>query len=499
MVVAVSKSSIKRRIAGVVSALMLVLFGSVSVFAVDDVPAQVMEARDGVMRIVTILNDGSVSSGTGFVVGTDKDYYIVTNHHVIEDGDMILGLYDTGKYTELTVYEDSPERDLCILKMHSNVPGIKVLPLATGSIDSGMAVYALGFPGASDVLAEGFDQFDYTTVEAFIKNLNASKQSMTVTNGIISAILDSKIVGTGTRSVKLIQTNTAINSGNSGGPLLDKAGNVVGINTLGLSAMGENIQAMNGSVHVEELTQLLRKTRITYNQTVNTTGTLTQADNGKSIEWFVGVTSIVLAFGVLFGFIILFNIKKRSRMGTKNAMTLTQYEQNNTRMNQITVNNMTLGFLNELLALGNGVDLNCLLTPENVIITPTKITLRRKKMSNRTNAKIDIYPGYSAPENFRNRAGAQSSVYFIGGMMFTLLTGQRTEDALTRQDKNTPVFYSPDILEGIINSALEPDEYKRIPSIYAFYTILGQNAPNIINQNSYRQMPQYPMNQGYWK
>lgn len=241
--------------------LLLLVMMPAMAMASTDVPALVMEARDGVVRIIAEI-DGGFSLGTGFIVGQEDDYYVVTNYHVTDDAQTVNGeiriYYDTGKYVEGEVYYNSPERDLCVLKPLRSITGAKVLPLQSEEFDSGLAVYALGYPGAADMLSG--DWYTYEKAD----DVKADKQSMTITDGIISAIRDSKLVGDMTHTVRVVQTNTVINHGNSGGPLLDSYGNVLAINTYGVSEEQGSVEGMFGCVHVSELISVLRAAHISY-------------------------------------------------------------------------------------------------------------------------------------------------------------------------------------------------------------------------------------------
>jgi hypothetical protein len=106
-----------------------------------------------------------------------------------------------------------------------------------------MAVYALGFPAAADVLSGS---------EAH------SGDAITITDGLISAIRTTQMIDFGPE-VKLLQISAAINSGNSGGPLLNGSGEVIGINTLGIT----NAEGIYGAIDVSELLPLLEQNGIT--------------------------------------------------------------------------------------------------------------------------------------------------------------------------------------------------------------------------------------------
>jgi serine protease Do len=139
------------------------------------------------------------SLGSGFII--DKEGYVVTNNHVIEDADQIkVKLGDDNEFDAEIVGRD-PNTDLALLKIESK----KDLPvLAMGDSDAlkiGQWVVAIGSPFGLE---------------------------RTVTAGIVSA--KGRVIGSGPYD-DFIQTDASINPGNSGGPLLNMKGEVVGINT----------------------------------------------------------------------------------------------------------------------------------------------------------------------------------------------------------------------------------------------------------------------------
>lgn len=289
--------------------MVLTMMLTVSVWAANDVPELVMNARDGVVRIVVGIDGQLAAFGTGFIVGTEDKYYVVTNHHVIEDTTDIWIMYDTGKYVEATIYEDSPRRDLCILKPKRKIPDAKVLPIQTDDFDTGAAVYALGYPGAADKMTGDYYRYEQLT------DIVADKSSMTITDGIISSIKTADTVGDSSHSVKIIQTNTAFSGGNSGGPLLDKDGNVVGINTFVM--VGEGVSGINGSVHVSELMSVLRIKKIDY-LTAEDAAAARAAETAVPEEdssnvLFIGimVALVVVAAGAILTIVLVYRKKNR--------------------------------------------------------------------------------------------------------------------------------------------------------------------------------------------
>jgi len=149
------------------------------------------------------------SLGSGFLI--DKDGYIVTNNHVVEDADQIkVRLYDESEY-DATVIGRDPKTDIALIKIDAG--DTQLQPLKLGNSDSlkvGSWVVAIGSPF-------GLEQ--------------------TVTAGIVSA--KGRIIGSGPYD-DFIQTDASINPGNSGGPLLNLRGEVVGINTA-IVASGQGI------------------------------------------------------------------------------------------------------------------------------------------------------------------------------------------------------------------------------------------------------------------
>lgn len=459
----------KAGIKQIISIFICLLLVFVAVFpasaAAADTPQAVLDARNGVVRVVALLEKGA-GSGTGFAVGTGEDIYIVTNHHVVDGGVLIYVYSDTGRYVEASVYAEDISRDISILKLEEPIPGLQILPLEAGEIDSGMAVFALGFPGASDTLAMGFDPVRPNSAEDFLQSIVADKRSMTVTNGIVSAIRYSRLIGNGSREVKLIQTNTAINRGNSGGPLVNRSGHVVGVNTIGITGFEWHIEAMNGSVHINELVGVLERENINF--------TVADAAHGPIQRRFpilqLGVAAGVLLLVLLGAGYIAGRLQYKKTGGIKGGMTMAAYERAEQKRSIKETEVMVGNFVKYLMRLGRKGWLADILTPENIVIGTDQIAILKKKSKILSPIKLELYPGYSAPESYKNRSKEAADVYFIGALTYLLLTGQRPEDALTRQDSLELAFPKAEQpVEEIVNWAMETEEGARIPTIEALY------------------------------
>jgi serine protease Do len=150
------------------------------------------------------MSGGGTVSGSGVFISDQG--YILTNNHVVEgtQGDLIITLAD-GSQEKAKIVGTDQFSDMAVLKTAGKVPAIATL-------------------GNSDVLNPG------ESVIAIGSPLGDFKNTVTV--GVVSATGRSIDTGQGYTIDNLIQTDAAINQGNSGGPLVDLAGEVIAINTL---------------------------------------------------------------------------------------------------------------------------------------------------------------------------------------------------------------------------------------------------------------------------
>ncbi len=162
-----------------------------------------------VVSIFCTLPGGS-NTGTGVIISADG--YIVTNAHVVKDAlSITIDLID-GRSTAATVIGSDAVSDLAVL----HIDAADLTPAVfgdSGALQVGDSVAAIGDP------------------------LGRSLRG-TFTDGIVSAI--NRDVTVGGRTMTLIQTNVALNTGNSGGPLLNCYGQVIGINTMKIGNFVDN-------------------------------------------------------------------------------------------------------------------------------------------------------------------------------------------------------------------------------------------------------------------
>jgi putative serine protease PepD len=168
----------------------------------DTTPRRVYDgAKDAVTYIVADTAQGQ-ATGSGFVISSDG--LIVTNDHVVDGATSVqvkVGTSDQAQ--DATIVGVDPSRDLALLKVDGH--DLPTLTLGdSSSIGVGDATYAIGNPFGLD---------------------------NTLTTGIVSALQRNLQAPDGATIAGAIQTDAALNPGNSGGPLLDAGGKVIGVNS----------------------------------------------------------------------------------------------------------------------------------------------------------------------------------------------------------------------------------------------------------------------------
>ena len=264
--------------------LIVALMSCLTLQAMAEEPG-VLEARNSVVRIVTVVqvsyeHEQNFFSGTGFFVGeSGKDVqYVVTNRHVVDvdsifeemksenknyryssvEGFAVYVLID-GQAYQIDYVKDvtlSQIADLAILKLPKAVPIRKPAKLGSQSdVKVTDTIYALGYPGYSDVDDVNNTVLDDSLENFLVKAYTSGVENISVTQG---AVVKTNVVIDG---ITHTQHNATISYGNSGGPLVNAAGAVVGVNAMSTAS---NIGATYYSIDTDVVKTLLKQNNIKF-------------------------------------------------------------------------------------------------------------------------------------------------------------------------------------------------------------------------------------------
>ncbi|MFQ9706833.1 MAG: S1C family serine protease [Limosilactobacillus pontis] len=179
----------------------------------------------------------TASEGSGVIYKKDgKVAYIVTNNHVVKGSNALQVIMSNGKKVDADLVGTDAATDLAVLKINAaNVTTVAQFG-NSNSIAAGQDVLAIGSPMGSEY-------------------------ANTVTKGIVSAKNRTLKAGTDGTLTSVIQTDAAINSGNSGGPLINMAGQVIGINSMKLSSdnEGSSIEGMGFAIPSNEVVSIINQ------------------------------------------------------------------------------------------------------------------------------------------------------------------------------------------------------------------------------------------------
>ena len=262
------KSSSKQ----VVAILLLVIGLAAGVFGVLGLVGgggtDPYEARKSVVMVYSYLQltDGQSASsmGTGFAIGKPGESveYIVTNGHVVEYGYMGPKVYaeqvssagvqvyfsaaeNDYVTAEVVYYSASNEKDIAIIRLPSKTDKREAIPIRDADdVAVGDTAFALGYPGVASQ-SQQFNTYD--------------EDDITLTKGIVSK--RTKPVWS---NYDAFQMDVYINHGNSGGPLVDEQGFLIGINSSGAVDEQGKSEGVNYAITSAELTRILDEERIEY-------------------------------------------------------------------------------------------------------------------------------------------------------------------------------------------------------------------------------------------
>ena len=194
-------------------------------------PGQVYAQNIDSVVLIYANTSGGRSTGSGFVL--TEDGYVVTNYHVVEGGTTYTVVTSDGDEYAATLTGGDETNDVAVLK----VDGVVLDPVELGSSDDlivGDQVVAIGNP--------------------------LGELTSTLTVGYISG--KNRDVSTDGTSINMLQTDASINSGNSGGPLFNMKGQVIGITTAkysGNTSSGASIEGIGFAIPIDDVKGMLQE------------------------------------------------------------------------------------------------------------------------------------------------------------------------------------------------------------------------------------------------
>jgi len=179
---------------------------------------------------IEVTGDRVSSSGSGFVYKTDDNYgYILTNHHVINNGKKFVVTFSDGTESEASLVSSDEYYDIAVLKLSKD----KVKKVATlgdsSNIELGDTVFTVGAPLGKEYMG-------------------------TITKGIVSGI-NRMVSVSNNYLMEVIQTDASINSGNSGGPICNIKGEVIGITSSKL--IGSGVEGMGFAIPINTVNEII--------------------------------------------------------------------------------------------------------------------------------------------------------------------------------------------------------------------------------------------------
>ncbi len=301
----------KKRMICLLLAVVIALFAAMPVSASGGFDKDVVDSVAVIYTDVVYQGQHLGSSfGTGFFIGKDgKDpQYLITNYHVIEDFVLTGGgsgesslyvVYAADDMEEAYVVDYNAEKDFALLQIDKPTDKRKAIALEMPENMVGDPVYAVGYPA----VAESVDAL------SFFSNSDA-----TVTGGHVSRMVTES--GTGRH---LLQTDAPVHAGNSGGPLVNTNGHVVGINTFILvDANGTEIAGVYYAVSIEEVIPMLDLHSVPYQ--------IGSANN--MLLWIIiGVAALVLVLVIVLILVLVLSRKGKKQPAAAPAAAPVQQPQ----------------------------------------------------------------------------------------------------------------------------------------------------------------------------
>ncbi len=206
---------------------------NVSIVEEGTIKESISKVYDAVWYVETYYGNQKIGSGSGFTYKTDEEYgYILTNHHVVEKATSVKVINNNGEEVDAEIMGSDEYADLAVLRIPVANVGLVAKFGENKNMGVGDTVFAVGSPLGSRYIG-------------------------TVTKGILSG-KDRQVNVKLTRGyyrMDVLQTDAAVNPGNSGGPLVNINGEVIGI--ISMKLVEDQIEGMGFAIPVEEVNAVI--------------------------------------------------------------------------------------------------------------------------------------------------------------------------------------------------------------------------------------------------
>lgn len=223
---------------------------------------------DAVVTVVNYKNNKAYASGTGFVYKTsDGKAYILTNYHVINGNSKVTVTFTNGEIVDAKVVGGDLYADVAVLSVEES----KIISVAEmGSSEDarlGDTAFAVGSPVSSE--------YGWSVTRGILSGKNR----------MVTVNLSDSVFSTNNAIMSVLQTDVAINSGNSGGPLCNSNGQVIGITSSKVSSTG--VEGIGFAIPIEDATKIA-----------------TKLENGEEIKRpYIGVSMTELTVAKYYGYV----------------------------------------------------------------------------------------------------------------------------------------------------------------------------------------------------
>lgn len=216
--------------------------------------SQIIEVDYSVVRIFAVDQKGSEGTGSGFVINSNG--LIVTNYHVVDSAEEIFVVFKghggEPKIINAEILVVREDLDLAVLRM--GYRGLSALKIRSNALNKAETVFAIGYPALADL---GL----FNKEELSEQDMNVILES-SMTKGILSRVVTFEWG-------KLVQHSAILANGNSGGPLVDYCGQVIGVNSITATEKTQSGDRINASgfgyaIHGQTLINFLKENSISF-------------------------------------------------------------------------------------------------------------------------------------------------------------------------------------------------------------------------------------------